>query len=155
MSGSAWQIISEVESGLKDGYVEPLEAAQRLSKVIHETAVNVLGVVGPKQHRLPSGRTPNKWFQHCKQEYGALKEAIRRGDTHAAKQLKQEFRKVQRKWERYFDRKHQERMVDELKHNPRKFWSAFNNRRAYMLQFDIQQLHTYGTCCMGDLAKGH
>ena len=105
--------------------------------------MRVFGVVNKGKHHLPSGCPPNKWFKHCKQKYQALQQAIRRGDTHAAQQLRKEFKRIQRKWEMYFDCKQQERIMDELKHNPRKFWSAFKGRRSSMVHFDVHQLHTY------------
>ena len=83
-----------------------------------------------------------------------MQQAVRKGDTHAAQQLKKEFRRVQRKWERYFDRKQQERMIDDLKHNPRKFWSAFQGKRAAMVQFDMPQLHAYWSALYGGAGRG-
>ena len=45
-------------------------------------------------------------------------------------------------------------MVDELKHIPRKFWSAFKGRRSSMVHFDIQQLHTYWNKLYGGSGRG-
>ena len=99
----------EIESGLKDGLLDPITAAKMLYEVIYDAALRVFGTVNTGR-QLPSGRSPNKWLKHCKQEYQALQQAIRRGDTHAAQQLRKEFKRVQRKWESYFDRKQQQRM---------------------------------------------
>ena len=153
-SGESGIALGQIEAGLRDGSIDPVAAARRLHKVIYDVAVRVFGVVNKGKHHLPSGRSPNKWFKHCKPEYQALQQAIRRGDTHAAQQLRKEFKRVQRKWERYFDRKQQERMVDELKHNPRKFWSAFKGRRSSMVHFDVHQLHTYWNKLYGGSGRG-
>ena len=152
-SGESGSAVYEIESGLKDGSLDPVTAAKRLYAVIYDVALRVFGTVNTGR-QLPSGRSPNKWFKHCKQEYQALQQALRRGDTHAAQQLRKEFKRVQRKWERYFDRKQQQRMVDDLKHNPRKFWSAFKGRRSSMVQFDIHQLHAYWNTLYGGSGRG-
>jgi hypothetical protein len=34
-------------------------------------------------------------------------------------------------------------MLDDLKHNPRKFWTAFQGKRASMFQSDLDELHRY------------
>lgn len=154
MSGEHGRAISDIEEGLKNGSLDPISAACQLSEAIHKAAVGVFGVVGQNKDKLPSGRAPNRWFKHCRQEYQALRDALRRGDSHAAKQRRKEFRRVQRKWERYFDSKQQARMVDDLKHNPRKFWSAFKGRRCSMVQFDMQQLHTYWDALYGGTGRG-
>lgn len=98
MSGDHGQVIRDIEKGLTDGSLDPLTAARQLSGAIHEAAVGVFGVVGQNRDKLPSGRKPNKWFKHCTQEYQALRDALGRGDSHAIKQLRKEFRRVQRKW---------------------------------------------------------
>ena len=143
----------EIENGLKDGSLDPVTAAKRLYEVIHDVAIRVFGTVNTSK-QLPSGRSPNKWFKRCKPEYQALQKALKRGDTHAARQLSKEFKRVQRKWERYFDEKQQQRMVDDLKHNPRKFWSAFKGRRSSMVHFDIHQLHAYWNRLYGGSDRG-
>jgi hypothetical protein len=154
MAGEHGRAICGIEEGLENGSLDPVSAAARLSEIIHRTAMKVFGVTGQDQTRLPSGRAPNRWFKHCRQEYQALRNALRGGDSHVIKQLRREFRHTQRKWQRYFDCKQQARMMDDLKHNPRKFWSAFKGRRCSMLQFDLRQLHEYWDVLYGGSGRG-
>jgi hypothetical protein len=64
--------------------------------------------------------------------------------------LKRNVEGVQRKWEQCLGRiKQQEGMLDEVKHNLGKFWSAFKGQRASMMQFDVRQLHTYWNAFYG------
>ena len=154
MSGDNRTAICNIEDGLKNSTLDPLKAARQLSGVLHRAAVGAFGVERQGKEKLPSGRVPNNWFWHCKQEYQALREALRRGDSHAVKQLRREFRRVRRKWERYFDHRQQARMMDDLKHNPRKFWSAFKGRRCSMVKFDMPQLHGYWNALYGGNGRG-
>ena len=45
-------------------------------------------------------------------------------------------------------------MMDDLKHNPRKFWSAFKGRRCSMVKFDMPQLHGYWNALYGGSGRG-
>ena len=83
------------------------------------------------------------WYKHCKEGHQKLQQALRQDDSHAAEQYRKEFRRQKRKWKRVYDKKAQEKMLDDLKHNPRKFWTAFQGKRACMLQADIAELQRY------------
>jgi len=154
-SGSAWETITTVSDGLQNGSLDPIAAVGQLSKVIHAVALRIFGEVSHRSKpQLPSGQLANKWFKHCKEEHKRLKQALQREDSHAAAQYLKEFRKVKRKWQRHYDRAAQEHMLDDLKHNPRKFWSAYKGRRHSMLKADLRQLHTYWDALYGGSGRG-
>ena len=132
-----------IGQGIRDGSLDLVVASERLYKVIHTAAVKVFGVVGKPNPRLPSGRLKNSWYKHCKEGHQKLQQALRQNDSHAAEQYRKEFRRQKRKWKRVYDKKAQEKMLDDLKHNPRKFWTAFQGKRACMLQADIAELQRY------------
>jgi len=142
-SSPNWDKISSIRDGLRDNTVDPVAAANELYTLVHQVAVEVFGVTGQPRQCLPSGRRANRWFKHCKVEYEQLRAAIRQGDTHAAQQRKREFKVVERRWKRYYNKQLQERLFDDLRHNPRKFWSAFKGKRASMMQKTMQEVHTY------------
>lgn len=137
------QELAAVREGIRDGSLDLKVAAERLYQVIHTAAIKVFGAVGKPTPRMPSGRLKNKWYKHCKEPHQRLQQAIKQGDTHAAEQYRKEFKRHKRRWKRIYDKKAQERMLDDLKHSPRKFWTAFQGKRACMLQADLHELHRY------------
>jgi len=157
-SPETWDRIAAIETGLDQHSMSPVSAAESLHQILYDTAVKVFGMSGSPGKKLPSGRLPNRWYKHCKEEHSALKAAIRRGDTHAAAQYKKEFARVQRKWKRHYNMQTQARMLDDFRHNPRKFWTAFQGRRSSMLQTTMGELHSYwqglyGQTGCGDLGE--
>jgi hypothetical protein len=112
------QELAAVREGIRDGSLDLKVAAERLYQVIHTAAIKVFGAVGKPTPRMPSGRLKNKWYKHCKEPHQRLQHAIKQGDTHAAEQYRKEFKRHKRRWKRIYDKKAQERMLDDLKHNP-------------------------------------
>lgn len=124
-SPGPFQEISAIREGIRDGSLDLKVASERLYTVIYAAAVKVFGVIGKPSPRLPSGRLKNRWYKHCKEGHQKLRHALKRGDSHAAVQYRKEFKRQKRKWKRVYDKKAQEKMLDYLKNNPRKFWTAF------------------------------
>jgi hypothetical protein len=132
-SPAYWDRVASIESDLDQDRVSPMAAAETLQQVLYDAAVQVFGVTRAPGTRLPSGRLPNRWFKHCKTEHSALKAAIRQGDTHAASQFRKEFSRVKRKWKRHYSKQAQAKMLDDLRCNPKRFWSALAGRAVELL----------------------
>ena len=97
--------------------------------MLSEAAQLVYGVVQGEQGRMADGRRAHAWFKACKPEYAVLRDAIRRGDTHAAAVARRAFNAAKRRSKRHCEAVWQRRMWDAIQHNPRRFWSTFNGRK--------------------------
>ena len=82
-------------SEMSENNQQDLEASKRLEGVIHQVACRVFGMAGTQQ-RTACGHLPKRWFKHVRHEHAALKNALRRGDTHAAAALRKVFNKAKR-----------------------------------------------------------
>ena len=154
-SGEASQALSALEDGLAAGTLDPVTAWQRLTQVIKDTALAVFGAAGQGgSGRLPSGRPANSWFKQCQPAYQALQAALRRGDSHAAAQLKKEFKRQQNRCKSKADASRGKRHGRDLLHNPRRFWSGFRGPKANAHQFDVHQLHTFWEGLYGGQGRG-
>lgn len=136
------------------GAVSPEAGLDQLFDMVCAAGIQAMGRVEQGPPRIPSGQIANAWFPHCKAAYQAVRQAIRRGDTHAAAQFRQEFKAQKKRWKRHYEQLAHTRMLDELKHNPRKFWTAFKGRRPSILRADMQQLHSYWSTLYAGVDRG-
>lgn len=147
--------LQQISRDLESGSTDTCTAADTLTDLLYNTAKGVFGVAKSNTRYLPgNNRTAKKWFKHCKQEWSNLKAAIRRGDTHAADQYRREFNRVKRRWQRRYNRQAQAKMMDDLLHNPRKFWSGFKGKRACLLQADMRAIQNYWAGLYGGTGRG-
>ena len=127
--------LKAIEEELAAGTLPAPEAACQLSTLVLAAATRAFGARAG--NRLPSGRVPKAWFRHCTAEWRRLQAAVRAGDTHAAAACRREFNTVRRRWKRHYSRAAMARMRDDLRHNPRKFWTAWRGPRRAALAFDL------------------
>jgi hypothetical protein len=79
---------------------------------------------------MQDGRKANAWFRKCRPEWQALRHAVFNGNTHAAAAAKRSFNAAKRRAKRAIDRQVHKRLLHDLRHNPRKFWTAYKGRTA-------------------------
>lgn len=68
--------------------------------------------------------------KHCKPEWQALQQAVLRGDTHAAAAAHMLFNAAKRRAKRACDHAWHTRLMHDLRHNPRRFLTAFKQRAS-------------------------
>ena len=61
---------------------------------------------------------------------------------------------MKRKWKRHYSKQAQAKMLDDLRCNPKRFWSAFQGRRASILDATMSELHTYWQGLYGPSGRG-
>ena len=92
-------------------------------------------------HRF-DGRQAKGWFPLVKSEWAAIREAVRRGDTHAARAARKVFNAAKRRAKRYLDKHWERRLLHDLRSNPKRFWSAFRGRKM-ACALDLMQVQRY------------
>lgn len=132
---------------------QDLEACKRLEAVIHQVACRVFGVAGSQQ-RTACGHLPKRWFKHVRHEHAALKSAIRRGDTHAAAALRKVFNKAKRKWQAFYTKQYHSKLIDDLRHNPRKFWNLYKGPGMQSRLHTMEQLDRHWKQLYGQQGQG-
>jgi len=80
--------------------------------------------------RLADGRRAKAWFKHCKREWAALRPAVKQGDTHAAQSARRAFNKAKRLAQRKCSSRLNARLWNDLKYNPRRFWTAYRGQHG-------------------------
>lgn len=141
-SGDAAVELQAIVDDVSSRRCSPVEAAERMSACAHSTAVAVFGTSGGG--RKGGGHRPaNPWFKHCKAEWQVLQQAIRRGDTHAAKAYRNTFNTLKRRWKRYYNKHNMAVMLDEYKWNPRRFWKRFKGSKHHEMVHDLRQWSQY------------
>jgi hypothetical protein len=83
--------------------------------------------VGHRARRLPGGRKAKRWFKACQPEYQALRAAVARGDTEAAKEARRVFNCKKRREQRRLAAVAQAEHLRDIKHNPRRFWTGYKH----------------------------
>ena len=112
---------------------------KRFEALIHQVTTKSFGVAGSQQH-TSCGHLPKRWFKHVRREHRALKNALRRGDTHAATALRKVFNKAKRKWQAFYTKQYHAKLIDDLQHNPRKFWNLYKGPSMRSRLHSMQQL---------------
>jgi hypothetical protein len=111
-------------AALRGGLMHVGVVAREWSKVLTDAAQEVFGC-GSGRPRLFGGRTAKRWFQQCKDEYAALQAALRQQDSHAAREARRAFVNKKRRVQRQLARSAQQGFLQDVKHNPRRFWTAY------------------------------
>jgi hypothetical protein len=111
-------------ASLNGGVMEVGEVAREWSRVLLDAAQEVFGS-GHTHKRLFGGRTAKRWFKECKAEYAALQSALRQQDSHAAKEARRVFVNKKRRAQRQLAQAAQQGFLEDIRHNPRRFWTAY------------------------------
>jgi hypothetical protein len=127
------RILGQIEGKL----VSIDEGVQAWCQVVRDAAVGVFGVSKGGPSVRGDGRKANPWFKHCHTEWHALQVAVRQGNTHAAAAAHRVFNRAKRKFKRFYDRQWQARLLQDMKHNPRRFWTAFQDSKQGCAISDI------------------
>jgi len=74
--------------------------------------------------------------------------------THAAPALHKVFKKAKRKWQALYTKQYHLKLIDDLQHNPRKFWNLYKGpsmrgRLQSMQQLDMHWQQLYGQQSQG------
>ena len=111
-------------------------ACEAWCDAIRNVAEPIFGVSGGGQCvRAGDGRAAKRWFPHCKQEWAALRVAVRNHNSHAAAAARKVFNAAKRRAKRHCEKQWQARLLDDLRYNPRRFWTAYKGRKmSCMLQ---------------------
>jgi len=128
------RILGQIQGGL----VSLEEGVQAWCRVVRDAAVGVFGVSRGGPSVRGDGRKANPWFKHCHNEWYALQLAVRQNNTHAAAAARREFNRAKRKFKRYYDRLWQARLLRDLRYNPRRFWTAFQDEKQGCALKDIK-----------------
>lgn len=115
---------SALMAALQGGVLSVGEVSQQWSRVLLDAAQAVFGCGGGRRRRF-GGRQCKRWFQHCKEEYAALQAALHREDSHAAAVARKVFVNKKRRVQRQLAQARQESLLRDVKHNPRRFWTAY------------------------------
>ncbi len=133
-----------VISALQSGELSPAEACEKWCLLVHNVAKSVFGVCSAGGVRAPNGRRlAKRWFKHCKPEWQRIQEAVKRGDTHAAAEARKAFNAAKRRAKRYCEKQWHKQLLRDLKVNPRKFWTAYNNRKASHAPHDLDTVDSH------------
>lgn len=119
------------------GTVSFTEGCAAWCELIKGTAVEVFGASSGSDNRMPSGRAAKPWFVDCQQEWLAMKAVIRQGDTHAAAAARRAFAYAKRRAQRRHNKYRQAKLLDDLKHNPRRFWTEYRGRKGTAVQHSM------------------
>lgn len=146
--GKVWEQLQAIGQGVTDKSLGVVQACTQLGQVVHEVAASVFGVCG-QQRRTQCGHLPKRWYKHVRKEHAALKQAVRRGDTHAAAALRKVFKKAKRKWQAFYTRQYHATLLDDLQHNARRFWTMYkgtklNVRLQSFARMDAHWQQLYG-----------
>lgn len=144
----------QVLRSMEGGMVCPTEALAQLSEILVEAATDAFGPATGQPGKMADGRQPNKWFKHCKAEHAALKAAIARGDTHAAKEWRKKFNAVKRRWKAHYSEVWHRRLIHDLRFNPRRFWTAYQNPKRAVVEHTLQELNAYWKQLFGSTGMG-
>jgi hypothetical protein len=111
-------------AALRGGLMLVGVVAREWSKVLTDAAQELFGC-GSGRRRLFGGTTAKRWFQQCKAEYAALQAARSRQDSHAAREARRAFVNKKRRVQRQLAQTAQQGFLQDIKHNPRRFWTAY------------------------------
>lgn len=136
-------------SGVKDGTLSAHEACEQWSHIVMSAASTVFGVSSGGQARMHDGRVAKRWFKHCKPQWRALQEAIRSGSTHAHREARTAFNAAKRKAKRHCEKQWHARLLDDLRHNPRRFWTAYKGRKMACMLHDMSAVESHWRALYG------
>jgi hypothetical protein len=111
-------------AAMRGGVMPVGVVAREWSKVLTDAAQELFGC-GSGRRRLFGGRTAKRWFQQCKEEYPALQVALSRQDSHAATEARRAFVNKKRRVQRQLAQTAHQGFLQDNKHNPRRFWTAY------------------------------
>ena len=144
----------QVLSSMEEGSLSCTAAVSRVGELLVEAATAAFGPAAGPPGRMADGRQPNKWFKHCKAEHTALRAAIARGDTHAAKEWRKKFNAVKRRWKAHYSEVWHRRLIHDLRFNPRRFWTAYQNPKRAVVEHTLQELNRYWKHLFGSSGNG-
>eukprot|EP00775_Hariotina_reticulata_P009475 gene9475-biopygen11351 len=140
---------NHISEQLQSGALSVTAASDAFCAHIRSVAVQVFGATSGHPRPLRSGILPKPWFRHCKQHWEALRQAVMSGNTHAARQARAEFNKAKRKYKRYYDKCWQARFLEDMCHNPRRFWTAYQGPKLTTVLHSMHQLECHWRALFG------
>ena len=150
---ATWRKLHAIGQGVTDKSLDVLQACQQLGQVVHEVASTVFGICG-QQRRTQCGHLPKRWYKHVRREHAALKQAVRRGDTHAAAALRKVFNRAKRKWQAFYTRQYHANLIDDLKHNARRFWTKYKGSKLDVKLQSFQRMDGHWQQLYGQQGQG-
>ena len=131
-----------------------VEAGDRaIRAVIQAAALESFGTVNGRSTQ--SGRKCHAWFAACKPQWRLIREAVRRGDTHAAAAARREFRRLKRKAQRSLSKEKAAYLVDLAQHKPRAFWRIVKGPVTRQALQDLAACTTHWHRLFGADSAGH
>lgn len=128
--------------GLAEGRLGVDEASERWCDVVRDAAKRVFGVAGRRGSGscMPSGHRPKAWFRECRPEHAVLQAALRAGDSHAAAEARRRFNAKKRVVQRRMGQQREAALMRDIRHNPRRFWTAYRGSQPAALTHDLSGL---------------
>jgi hypothetical protein len=124
------QLRVSIIGAMQGGQLSVTEAFSQWSAAVCDVASGVFGVTVKRTGRMQDGRKANAWFCKCRPEWQALRQAVFHWNTHAAAAARRSFNAAKRCVKRAIDRQVHKRLLHDLRHNPRKLWTAYKGRIA-------------------------
>lgn len=131
----------------------PEEAAREIVQIVHEAACAVFNPATPNTRRThPS--PAEAWIRTYRRGYWCYQDKLYSGSREDIRQARRVCRLHMRRSERQCRARHQAHLLDDLRHNPRQFWTGYKGSHSDSGGFTHSELNHHWRKVLSGVGKG-